>query len=92
MLKILTAGPEHMQKPKALWDGLQTVRGGAVRKTERLRDMVSEAGQCGELMTLQVRLHSFVCTAPPSPSPFQGPHTLLPRMVPVALPFPLCVP
>lgn len=32
---------------------LQTVRGGA-RKTERLREMVSEAGQCGELMTLQV--------------------------------------
>lgn len=37
-------------------DGLQAVRGGAVRKTERLRDMVSEAGQCGELMTLQVRI------------------------------------
>lgn len=37
-------------------DQLKTVRGGAVRKTERLRDMVSEAGQCGELMTLQVPL------------------------------------
>jgi len=32
------------------------VRGGAARKTERLRDMVSEAGQCGELMSLQVPL------------------------------------
>jgi len=36
--------------------GVQTVRGGAARKTERLRDMVSEAGQCGELMSLQVPL------------------------------------
>ncbi len=35
---------------------MQTVRGGAARKTERLRDMVSEAGQCGELMSLQVPL------------------------------------
>ncbi len=35
---------------------LQTVRGGAARKTERLREMVSEAGQCAELMTLQVPL------------------------------------
>ena len=32
------------------------MRGGAARKTERLREMVSEAGQCGELMTLQVPL------------------------------------
>ena len=32
------------------------MRGGAARKTERLRDMVSEAGQCGELMSLQVPL------------------------------------
>lgn len=35
---------------------MQGVRGGAVRKTERLREMVSEAGQCGELMSLQVAL------------------------------------
>ena len=27
-----------------------------MRKTERLREMISEAGQCGELMTLQVPL------------------------------------
>lgn len=27
-----------------------------MRKTERLREMVSEAGQCGELMSLQVAL------------------------------------
>ncbi|KAL3157710.1 hypothetical protein ABBQ32_012142 [Trebouxia sp. C0010 RCD-2024] len=37
-------------------DQLKAVRGGAVRKTERLREMVSEAGQCGELMSLQVAL------------------------------------
>lgn len=37
-------------------DQLKSVRGGAARKTERLRDMVSEAGQCGELMSLQVPL------------------------------------
>ena len=35
---------------------MQGVRGGAARKTERLREMVSEAGQCGELMSLQVAL------------------------------------
>lgn len=35
---------------------MQAVRGGAVRKTERLREMVGEAGQCGELMSLQVAL------------------------------------
>ena len=27
-----------------------------MRKTERLREMVGEAGQCGELMSLQVAL------------------------------------
>lgn len=35
---------------------MQVVRGNNARKTERLREMVSEAGQCGELMSLQVAL------------------------------------
>ena len=35
---------------------MEAVRGGAARKTEKLREMVSEAGQCGELMSLQVAL------------------------------------
>ena len=35
---------------------MQTMRGNAARKAERLREMVGRYGQCGELATLRVAL------------------------------------
>ena len=35
---------------------MQTMRGNAARKADRLREMVGRYGQCGELATLRVAL------------------------------------
>ena len=52
----VTPQPKQPAESGLGWCWLQAVRGGAARKTERLREMVGEAGQCGELMSLQVAL------------------------------------